>query len=215
MARPRGMPPELLPPAQGEEAEAGGAPGAPLPNALEGYVFRAGTRGPATTLRPSMIPIIAEALARTGVKRIAAAKAHTTEDCLGKWLKRGADAMARGKRSLYTQLLLACEEAWAHRYSYLIELGERTVTDRHCNPRFVTWLMGVTAPKTFTVPKEPAQGAVKSGLGPAFELLTPEEAARSLDEKLSHFLSTEKRVEQILAAAVAPAASSAEAPGAE
>jgi hypothetical protein len=134
MARPKRMPAELLPPGEGEDA-----PSAPdLPDPLAGYEYRPGRRGPATTLKPEMVPILARELARTGVQRIAAAKAGTTEDCLGAWLKRGHEAVRRGKRSIYTELLLACEAAWAHRFGYLIELGERTVTDRHCNPRFIT-----------------------------------------------------------------------------
>lgn len=190
MSRPKGMPKELLPPKEGEDAPS--APG--IPDPLKGYYYRPGRAGPATTLKPEMVPIIAEALARTGVQRIAAAKAGTTEDCLGAWLKRGREAMRRGKRSIYTELLVACEEAWAHRFGFLIELGERTVTDRHCNPRFITWLMQVSAPKQFTVPKEATAAA--AGLGPAFELVTPEDAEKALIEKLTRFLAEEaKRAE--------------------
>lgn len=192
MARPKNMPRGLLDPAGGEGGEsAPEAPGAAagIPDPLAGYHYRPGLRGPATTLKPEMVPIIARELARNGVQRIAAAKAGTTEDCLGAWLKRGHEAMRRGKRSIYTELLAACEEAWAHRYGYLIELGERTVTDRHCNPRFITWLMSVTSPKQFTVPREAT--AASGSLGPAFELVTPEEAEKALVEKLTRFLADE------------------------
>jgi hypothetical protein len=147
-----------------------------------------------------MLPVLAEWYARTGVKRLAAAKAGTTEDCLSAWLARGAEQAKRGKVSRYTALLAAMDAAWAHRTAYLIELGERTVVDRHTNPRFLTWLMVVTSPKQFTVPKENS-GSAGTQLGPAFELQTPQEAAQSLEEKLAHFLATEKKVESILAEA--------------
>jgi hypothetical protein len=198
------MPPELLPSAQGEEAgEKSGAPGEG-PDPLEGFHLRPGSRGPESTLKAEMIPIIATALARYGVKRIAAAKAGTTEDCLDAWLRRGADAARRRKRSLYTELYAACEQAMAHRTGFLIELGDRTVMDRHTNPRWVTWALAVTAPKQFTVPKE---GPAKTGgqLGPAFEMVTPAQAAQSLEEKLAHFLATEEKVAAILAEGAAAA----------
>lgn len=195
------MPPELLPPAKGEAADGEGAP-SEGPNPLQGFQLRPGRRGPTTTLTQEMIPVIATAVARYGVKRIAAAKAGTTEDCLDAWLRRGADAARRRKRSLYTQLYAACEEAWAHRAGFLMELGDRTVMDRHTNPRWVTWALAITAPKQFTVPKE-GQAKAAQGLGPAFEMVTPAQAAQSLEEKLAHFLATEEKVERILAESAA------------
>jgi hypothetical protein len=180
-----------------------------LPDPLAGYQFRPGSRGPRTSLTREMIPIIAEWLARTGVKRIAAAKARTTEDCLGKWLSKGLDATRRRKSSIYTELLDACEDAWAHRTAYLIELGERTVVDRHTNPRFLTWLLAVTSPKQFTVAKEPAQ-AQSNGLGPAFELVTPEAAAASVHAKLMRFLEEDDKRNGVEAPAAAEPAPESE-----
>jgi len=203
------MPPGLL----GAPPEGGGREDAlELPDPLDGWHYRPGRRGPRTTLKREMIPTIAEWLARTGVKRIAAAKAFTTEDCLSKWLTRGMDAVRRGKTSLYTELLAACEEAWAHRFGYLIELGERTVVDRHCNPRFITWLMSVTSPKQFTVPREPAAQAPGQGLGPAFEMVTPEDAARSLEEKARKFLELEDKRAAMIAEATAEQVATAPPP---
>lgn len=194
MARPRKMPKELLAP---EEGEAPSAPG--IPDPLEGYTWK-GSRGPASTLREDMISIIARALAETGFKRVAAARAGCTEDALGAWLSRGAQQAKARKRSLYTRLLSACEEAWAHHASYMLRLGDRTVLDRHTNPRWVTWKLAVMG-ESFRVPKEAAARA--SGLGPAFELQSPAEAAAALEEKLQHFLVTQERVEKILAEAAA------------
>jgi hypothetical protein len=189
MARPKGMPPELM----GEPPEGDGPDAPELPDPLEGYHFRPGRRGPRTTLTREMIPVIAKWLARTGVLRIAAAKAGASEDALGKWISRGRDAAARRKSSLYTELLIACEEAWAHRFAHLIQLGEQTVVDRHMNPRFVTWLMSVTGPKHFTVPREQAAQAPGGGLGPAFELVTPEAAKASVLGKLMRFLEEDDK----------------------
>src|SRR6218665_2907103 len=110
MARPKGFPPELV----GEPSDGPGEDAPEVPDPLAGFHLRPGARGPRTTLTRAMIPIIAESLARTGVQRIAAAKAGTTEDCLGKWLSKGRDAVARRKSSLYTELLFACETTWAH-----------------------------------------------------------------------------------------------------
>lgn len=209
MARPKGMPPELL----GEPPEGDGADAPEVPDPLAGYHFRPGRRGPRTTLKAEMIPVIAEWLARTGVLRIAAGKVHTTEDCLGKWLSKGRAAVAGRKSSIYTELLTACEEAWAHRFGFLIELGERTVTDRHMNPRFVTWLMSVTGPKHFTVPREQAAQAQGNGLGPAFELVSPEAAAKSVHEKLMRFL--EEQTKDVEPAPPEPSPSNEDAPAAE
>jgi hypothetical protein len=189
MARPKGLPPELV----GEPSDGPGEDAPELPDPLAGFHLRPGTRGPSTRLTREMIPVIAEWLARTGIQRIAAAKAGTTEDCLGKWLSRGRDAVARKRTSLYTELLSACEAAWAHRNGYLIELGERTVVDRHCNPRFLTWLMAVASPKQFTVPREPVAQAQGHGLGPAFELVSPEAAAKAIEEKLLRFLEEDAK----------------------
>lgn len=192
MARPKGMPRELLPPEEGEDA-----PSAPeIPDPLEGWDWK-GSRGPASTLKEDMIPVIAKALAETGFKRVAAARAGVTEDALSAWLARGAQQTKARKRSIYTRLLAACEAAFAHHATYLIRLGDRTVLDRHTNPRWLTWKLSVMGP-TFRIPKEGPSGTGQ-GLGPAFEIQSPQDAARSLEEKLAHFLATEAKVERILA----------------
>jgi hypothetical protein len=176
----------------GEPSDGPGEDAPELPDPMAGYLLRPGARGPRSRLTPAMVPIIAETLARTGVQRIAAAKAGATEDSLGKWLSKGRDQAARKKTSLYTQLLFACEHAWAHRTRYLIELGERTVVDRHANPRFLTWLLAVTSPKHFTVPRESAAQAQGGALAPAFELVSPEAAVKGARARLRRFVEEEK-----------------------
>ena len=163
------------------------------PDPMAGYELRPGRRGPRTTLTQAMIPVIAKALARFGFLRVAAAEAGCTEDSLGKWLSRGREQAARKKKSLYTELLFACEQAWAHRVGFLVELGERTVTDRHANPRFLTWLMAVMSPKHFTLPRESAVQAPGGALGPAFERVAPEDAAKNVRAKLGRFLKEDDK----------------------
>ncbi|MFL5344370.1 MAG: hypothetical protein ACJ8AT_06240 [Hyalangium sp.] len=188
------MPKKLLDP-EGAEDEAG-AP--EIPNPLEGWEWK-GSRGPATTLKEEMIAVIARALAETGFLRVAAARAGCTEDALSAWLARGEQQVKARKRSIYTRLLSACQEAWAHHASFMLKLGDRTVLDRHTNPRWVTWKLSVMG-STFRVPKEGPSGQGQ-GLGPAFELQSPAEAATALEEKMAHFLATQVRVEKILAEA--------------
>ncbi|MCY1080287.1 hypothetical protein [Archangium lansingense] len=200
MARPRNLPPELLDGPDGGD----GGDSSLAPDPLEGYE-PTGLRGPRTSLTPEMVLTIAREIARTGVLRSAAAKAGTTDDCLSQWLRRGKDAAARRKRSLYTQLYMEVEYARAHRRAYLINLGERSVTDRHMNPRFVTWLMAVTEPKEFTVPREPGAALPGNALGPAFEMVTPEQAMKSLEEKAAKFLALEDRRAAMIAEATAAA----------
>ncbi|QRK06057.1 hypothetical protein JQX13_38930 [Archangium violaceum] len=200
MARPRGMPPELLDgPVEGDGGDASIAP-----DPLDGYE-PTGLRGPRTSLTPEMVLVIAREIARTGLLRSAAAMAGTTEDCLDKWLRRGKDAAARKKRSLYTQLYMECEYARAHRRAYLINLGERSITDRHMNPRFATWLLAVTEPKVFTVPREANAAQQGNALGPAFEMVTPEQAMQALEEKARKFLELEDKRAAMIAEATAAA----------
>ncbi|HEX5750013.1 MAG TPA: hypothetical protein VFZ09_27535 [Archangium sp.] len=209
MARPRNLPPELLDGPDG--GEGGDVPLAPDP--LEGYE-PTGLRGPRTSLTPDMVLVIAREIARTGVLRSAAARAGTTEDCVGQWLRRGKDAAARKKRSLYTQLYMEVEYARAHRRAYLINLGERSVTDRHMNPRFVTWLMSVTEPKEFTVPREAAPTQQANGLGAAFDLVTPEDAVKAIETKLRRFLELEDTRDALFAKVRAEAEQGEQADGA-
>jgi hypothetical protein len=167
-----------------------GATAPEVPNPLDGWEAPEGQPGPESTLKPAMIPIIAREIAGGATKRAAAAEAGTTEDCLGAWLKRGREAAAKRKRSKYTRLLVAYEKAEAHYQRFLRELGHRSVVDRHCNPRFITWNFAVRDPKNYTVPKE-GTGHAGRGLGPAFEMVTPAQARVALEERLARFLAVE------------------------
>jgi hypothetical protein len=177
---------KLAAPGDGQDAGAGGVPGAPDP--LREWK-EPGTRGPDSSLRPGMIPVIAREVASGATKRAAAAVAGTTEDCLSAWLKRGKEAAGKRKRSRYTQLLIAYEKAEAHYQRFLRQLGLQSVTDRHCNPRFITYSLGVRDPKNWTVPKE---GGPARGANTVLELLTPAQARQALEERLERFLAAEE-----------------------
>jgi len=186
MARPRGMNRQLRPP--DDDAGEDGAAAPEVPDPLEGWEDPEGQPGPEGTLKPTMIPIIAREIASGATKRAAAAEAGTTEDCLGAWLKRGREAAAKRKRSKYTRLLVAYEKAEAHYQRFARELGHRSVVDRHCNPRFITWILAVRDPKNHTVPKEPVAPRGQTG---GLELLTPAQARAALEERLERFLAVE------------------------
>lgn len=173
-----------------DDAGEGGAAAPDVPDPLDGWKDPEGQPGPESTLKPAMIPIIAREIASGATKRAAAAEAGTTEDCLGAWLKRGREAAAKRKRSKYTRLLVAYEKAEAHYQRFARELGHRSVVDRHCNPRFITWILAVRDPKNHTVLKE-GTGQAGRGLGPAFEMVSPAQARAALEERLARFLAVE------------------------
>jgi hypothetical protein len=187
MARPRGMTSRPSPPDDDRDGEGRAAPGVPDP--LDGWTEGDGARGPESTLRREMIAVIAREVASGATKRAAAATAGTTEDCLGAWLKRGKEMAGKRKRGKYTQLLIAYEKAEAHYQRFLRGLGVRSVTDRHCNPRFITYSLGVRDPKNWTIPRDGAPAG--RGAGAVLELLTPAQARQALEERLERFLSVE------------------------
>ncbi|HYI01552.1 hypothetical protein [Hyalangium sp.] len=171
-----------------EDRDEDGEAAPEVPNPLEGWDGPGEKPGPESTLKPEMIPIIAQEIASGATKRAAAAEAGTTEDCLGAWLKRGREAAGKRKRSKYTRLLIAYERAEAHHQRFLRKLGLQSVTDRHCNPRFVTYSLAVRDPKNWTIPKEPAAARGQAVVG---ELLTPAQARAALEERLERFLKVD------------------------
>jgi hypothetical protein len=171
-----------------EDADENGGAAGEAPDPLAGW-HDPGQPGPKSTLTPTMIPIIAREVASGATKRAAAATAGTTEDCLSAWLKRGREAAGKRKVSKYTRLLIAYERAEAHYQRFLQRLGLQSVTDRHCNPRFVTHSLAVRDPKNWTVPKEPVAGGPRGQGG--YELLTPAQARAALEERLARFLAVE------------------------
>jgi hypothetical protein len=167
---------------------------APSPlDPLAGYQ-PCGTRGPITILekRPRMIRDIAQALAEGSTRKVAAAKAGTTDACLRQWLKRGEEQSLQGKTTLYTKLLVEVNHAEAHYASKLDEIERRGLVEpRRYDMKHLRWRKALLDPKHNTLPSksEDEQGA---GALAAFQLMSPEEAVRHVQAKLERFLKTEQ-----------------------
>ncbi|HYH96020.1 hypothetical protein [Hyalangium sp.] len=177
---------------------------------LEGYE-PCGTRGPITNLekKPRMIAVIARALASGKSRKDAASKAGTTDACLRQWMKRGDEQSLQGKETLYTKLLVEVNHAEAHFRGQLHEVEFRLLTDpRRYDSKHLRWRLAISDPKHFTQ----QAGDLESSSGIAsFQLMSPEEAVRSVEEKMRRFLQEEdNRVElEAKAAASAPPAAGA------
>jgi hypothetical protein len=161
-------------------------------NPLEGYA-PCGTRGPITILeeKPKMIGVIARALASGKTRKDAASKAGTTDDCLRQWLKRGNEQALQGKATLYTKLLAEVNHAEAHWRDKLQEVElQGMVNPRRFDLKHARWRLAISDPKNFTQQRGPGEDEAGHGLA-AFQLMSPEEAVRSVEEKLLRFLKEE------------------------
>ena len=143
--------------------------------------------GPASTLTFDIHREVVAHLRKGATRRMAAALAGTTEVRLQGWLRRGRESIEAGKRSRYTELVQDVDRAEAEYQMGLVELATEAISDKSMNDKVLRWRLAVAAPKDFTVPRE-APAAAGNGLGPLFELVTPEEARKRLDEKLNRFL---------------------------
>lgn len=166
-------------------------PALPL-DPLEGYA-PCGTRGPTTTLKPRMIPVIAKALAAGKTRKVAASKAGTTDACLRQWLKRGEEQALQGKPTLYTRLLSEVQHAEAHFADKLDEIELKGLVDpRRFDMKHLRWRKALADPKYNTLPTQGSGENEASGALAAFQLMTPEEAVRSVQAKLERFLKAER-----------------------
>ncbi|NOK05817.1 MULTISPECIES: hypothetical protein [Myxococcus] len=150
--------------------------------------------GPASTLTFEIHRDVCERLRSGATKRMAAALAGTTEVRLQGWLRRGREAIEQGKRSRYTELVQDVERAEAEYQMALVEAATAAIGDKTMNDKVIRWRLSVASPKDFTVPRE-APVAAGNGLGPLFELVTPEQARTRLDEKLARFLEEHDKEE--------------------
>ncbi|MFP2961838.1 hypothetical protein ACLEPN_29595 [Myxococcus sp. 1LA] len=150
--------------------------------------------GPASTLTFEIHRAVCERLRAGATKRMAAALAGTTEVRLQGWLRRGREAIEQGKRSRYTELVQDVEKAEAEYQMALVEAATAAIGDKTMNDKVIRWRLSVASPKDFTVPRE-APVAAGNGLGPLFELVTPEQARSRLDEKLARFLEEHDKEE--------------------
>lgn len=188
----------------------------PIPlDVLEGYA-PCGTRGPTTNLekKPKMIGVIARALAAGKTRKVAAAKAGTTDSCLRQWLKRGEEQSLQGKETLYTKLLSEVQHAEAHFADKLDEVELMGLLNpRQVDMKHVRWLKALRDPKHNTLP---SKGEEDSSHGLAsFQLMAPEEAVRSVEEKMLRFLKEEDNrvaLEEKARASAVPGAGPASSP---
>ncbi|RKH64111.1 hypothetical protein [Corallococcus aberystwythensis] len=144
--------------------------------------------GPATTLTYKIQTAIVAELRQGATKRMAAALAGTTDARLQNWLRRGREAIEAGKRSRYTEFVVEVERAQAEFQKSRVKDALDSISDKTMDGRGARWFLAVTAPKDFTIPREPAAPA-GNGHGPLFEVITPDEARAKLDEKLATFIA--------------------------
>lgn len=151
-----------------------------------------GRRGPVSECDAAVIVAVAKALARGCTRRQAAALAGVRPNTLNTWVKRGHEETEEGKETILTALAFEVDRAEAHYQDELLRIGNLSSVDKRISDKFVRWRLAVGAPKEFTIPAT-AVGTAAQGLGPAFELVTPEEAVGFLTEKLERFLAEHEK----------------------
>ncbi|NBD09261.1 hypothetical protein [Corallococcus silvisoli] len=149
-----------------------------------------GKPGPVTTLTPQLGAQLCRRIAAGDTLRDAAAAVGTTDTVVQGWRTRGTDAIERGEEDAYTAFVMEYEAAAAHFRRVLQEAQLENIGNRAFNDKYIRWRLGVSDPKNFTV----ARTAGPTGSdGGAFELVTPDEAQKTLAERLSRFLTNEDK----------------------
>lgn len=166
-------------------------------------------RGPLTALTERLILELCTLIAEGRTLKDAAALVGTNDNVVQQWLKRGREAIEQGAEpDVYTALVVEYEAAAAHFRAELDRVVLANIGNRSVNEKYIRWRLAVSDPKGHTLPREgPAPAA--SGLGPLFEMVTPEQARVRLEEKLTRFLGDEARVREAMEAPP-PAAAAAE-----
>ena len=144
-------------------------------------------RGPATTLSEPLGLEVCQRIAAGRTLRDAAARAGTNETCVQGWLRRGREAIEQGEQNLFTWFVVEYEAASAHFRETLDKTVLANIGNRALNEKYIRWRLSISDPKGHTLPREPPTPAA-NGLGPLFELVTPDQARVRLEEKLNRFL---------------------------
>ncbi|RYZ39275.1 MAG: hypothetical protein EOO71_20735 [Myxococcaceae bacterium] len=149
-----------------------------------------GKPGPTTTLTEQLAFQLCRHVAAGLTLRDAAALVATTDTVVQGWRTRGAEAIERGEADLYTAFVMEYEAAGAHFRRMLHEAQLENIGNRNFNDKWLRWRLGLSDPKNFTLPRT---AGPTSGDGGAFELVSPEEAQKTLAERLSRFLTNEDK----------------------
>ncbi|QSQ24864.1 hypothetical protein JY651_07960 [Pyxidicoccus parkwayensis] len=155
-------------------------------------------RGPATTLTEPLGLNLCRYIAAGRFLRDAAVLAGTSDSVVQGWLRRGREDIEAGEQSLYTWFVMEYEAAAAHFRRALEELVLANIGNRQLLEKYIRWRLSLSDPKHYTLPRDANPAAAAQG---AFELVKPEDAEKSLMEKLQRFLADEDKRAAALAAA--------------
>ncbi|RKH03660.1 hypothetical protein [Corallococcus carmarthensis] len=149
-----------------------------------------GKPGPVTTLTPQLGAQLCRRIAAGDTLRDAAAAVGTTDTVVQGWRTRGAEAIERETEDIYTAFVMEYEAAAAHFRRVLQAAAMENIGNRAFNDKWLRWRLGLSDPKNFTLPR--TVGTTSSD-GGAFELVTPEEAQKTLADRLARFLDNEAK----------------------
>ncbi|CAM4465890.1 hypothetical protein [Corallococcus exiguus] len=149
-----------------------------------------GKPGPVTTLTPQLGAQLCRRIAAGDTLRDAAAAVGTTDTVVQGWRTRGTESVERGKEDVYTAFVMEYDAAAAHFRRVLQEAAMENIGNRAFNDKWVRWRLATSDPKNFTLPR--TAGPTSSD-GGAFELVTPDEAQKTLAERLARFLTNEDK----------------------
>ncbi|RKH08727.1 hypothetical protein D7X74_31060 [Corallococcus sp. CA047B] len=149
-----------------------------------------GRPGPLTTLTAQLGAQLCRRIAAGDTLRDAAAAVGTSDTVVQGWLTRGHEAIERGAEDIYTAFVMEYSAARAHFHRVLQEAQLENIGNRAFNDKYVRWRLAVSAPKDFTLPRTAKPAGGDDG---AFELVSPEEAQKTLADRLGRFLSGEDK----------------------
>ncbi|MBJ6762797.1 hypothetical protein JGU66_18695 [Myxococcaceae bacterium JPH2] len=143
--------------------------------------------GPATTLTERLGFELCRCIAEGFTLRDAAHLSGTTDTVVQGWLARGRDAIERGETNIYTAFVMEYGAAGAHFRGALMRAQLDNIGNRAFNDKGVHWRLAVSDPKNFA--RVRTEDAEKG----AFDMVSPDDAQKTLADRLSRFLGDEER----------------------
>jgi hypothetical protein len=143
-----------------------------------------------TSLKIEMIPAIATGRAQGLSVRACAGlpSVRVPEDRLEQWLRVGEAAALAEIPNIYALLYLEWLRGESQYETWALKHGHAAGINKRYTDKFIRWRLALMNRREYT-PQSGATGTATGTLnGTPFELITPEEAARELDEKLNAFL---------------------------